>query len=91
MAASGHFAVGWRNWSVPKDRIEKSELHRLIVRLDFPVIYTTNYDRNLEPAYEIYGRDYVKVANARDVAQAAKALPTSSSSMVISTRIRPSS
>lgn len=59
-----------RNWSVPKDRIEKSELHRLIVRLDFPVIYTTNYDRNLELAYEIYGRDYVKVANARDVAQA---------------------
>lgn len=59
-----------RNWSVAKDRIEKSELHRLIVMLNFPIIYTTNYDRNLELAFEIYGRRYVKVANARDVAQA---------------------
>jgi hypothetical protein len=59
-----------RNWSVDKNRIEKSELHRLIVMLDFPVIYTTNYDRNLELAFELYGREYAKVANARDVAQA---------------------
>ncbi|ESY89664.1 SIR2 family protein [Mesorhizobium australicum] len=59
-----------RNWSVAKERIEKSELHRLIVTLDFPVIYTTNYDRNLELAFEIYGQEYVKVANARDVAHA---------------------
>ncbi|ESY03023.1 MULTISPECIES: SIR2 family protein [unclassified Mesorhizobium] len=59
-----------RNWSVAKERIEKSELHRLIVTLDFPVIYTTNYDRNLELAFEIHGREYVKVANARHVAQA---------------------
>ncbi|MER9356713.1 SIR2 family protein [Mesorhizobium sp. M0514] len=59
-----------RNWSVAKERIEKSELHRLIVTLDFPVIYTTNYDRNLELAFEIHGLEYVKVANARHVAQA---------------------
>ncbi|MES0090853.1 SIR2 family protein [Mesorhizobium sp. M0030] len=59
-----------RNWSVAKERIEKSELHRLIVTLDFPVIYTTNYDRNLELAFEIHGREYVKVANGRHVAQA---------------------
>lgn len=59
-----------RNWSVARDRIETSELHRLIVMLNFPIIYTTNYDRNLELAFEIYGQRYVKVANARDVAQA---------------------
>jgi hypothetical protein len=39
-------------------------------QLDFPVIYTTNYDRNLEVAYEIHGRDFVKVANARDICHA---------------------
>ena len=37
--------------------------------LDFPIIYTTNYDRNLEVAFEIHGRAFVKVANARDVAR----------------------
>lgn len=59
-----------RNWSVSREKVEKSELHRLIVTLDFPIIYTTNYDRNLEVAFEIHGRPFVKVANARDVAQA---------------------
>jgi hypothetical protein len=59
-----------RNWSVSREKVKQSELHRLIVLLDFPVIYTTNYDRNLEVAFEIHGRDYVKVSNARDVAQA---------------------
>lgn len=59
-----------RNWSVSRKKVEQSELHRLIVSLDFPIIYTTNYDRNLEVAFELHGRDYVKVANARDVARA---------------------
>jgi SIR2-like domain len=58
-----------RNWSVSRERVETSQLHRLIVDLDFPIIYTTNYDRNLETAFEIHGREFVKVANARDVAK----------------------
>lgn len=36
-----------RTWSVSEDAVARSKLHRLIVQLDFPVIYTTNYDRNL--------------------------------------------
>ncbi len=59
-----------RHWTITRDKIRKSELHRLIVALDFPVVYTTNYDRNLEVAFEIHGREYVKVANARDVSKA---------------------
>ncbi|PBB45599.1 Sir2 family NAD-dependent protein deacetylase [Mesorhizobium sp. WSM3866] len=59
-----------RHWTVTREKIRESELHRLIVALDFPVIYTTNYDRNLEVAFEIHGRAYVKVANARDVSKA---------------------
>ena len=58
-----------RNWSVSREKVEASDLHKLIVELDFPIIYTTNYDRNLEVAFEIHGRDFVKVANARDVSR----------------------
>lgn len=58
-----------RHWTVSHDKVRQSRLHRLIVALDFPVIYTTNYDRNLEVAYEIHGKPYTKVANARDIAR----------------------
>lgn len=59
-----------RNWNVSRERVRQSRLHRLIVDLGFPVIYTTNYDRNLEVAFEVHGRPYVKIATARDFAQA---------------------
>lgn len=59
-----------RNWSVSEDKVRASRLHELIVRLDFPIIYTTNYDANLETAFRVHGRDYVKVANTRDIAKA---------------------
>jgi hypothetical protein len=59
-----------RNWKVSREKVEASRLHRLIVSLDFPIIYTTNYDRNLEVAFEIHQRPFVKVTNARDVARA---------------------
>ncbi len=59
-----------RKWSVAEERVRGSEVHRLIVELDFPIIYTTNYDNNLEVAFRLHKRDYVKVANARDVAKA---------------------
>lgn len=59
-----------RNWNVSRERVAQSELHRLIVTLDFPIIYTTNYDRNLEVAFEIHDRPYAKIANAKDLARA---------------------
>jgi len=49
--------------------IESSEIHRLIVELNFPIIYTTNYDGFLEQAYEHYGRDFSKVVNVGDLAK----------------------
>jgi hypothetical protein len=58
-----------RKWSVAEERVRESAVHRLIVELNFPIIYTTNYDNNLEVAFRLHGRDYVKVANARDVAK----------------------
>jgi len=59
-----------RTWSVSEERVKKSRLHELFIGLDFPLIYTTNYDNNLEIAFRLHGKPFVKVANARDVANA---------------------
>jgi hypothetical protein len=59
-----------RHWHVSREMVEQSRLHQLIVELDFPIIYTTNYDRNLEIAFDIHGRKYSRIANARDIAEA---------------------
>ncbi|MGY4623272.1 SIR2 family protein [Bradyrhizobium sp. USDA 4486] len=59
-----------RNWRVDAERIAASELHRLIVDLGFPVIYTTNYDRNLETAFEVLKRPFAKISNAKEIAGA---------------------
>jgi hypothetical protein len=59
-----------RNWKVATDKVSQSELHKLIVELDFPAIYTTNYDRNLETAFEIHHKPYAKIANAKHIADA---------------------
>ena len=58
-----------RNWKVSGEEVRASKMHELIVSLDFPIVYTTNYDRNIEAAFDAHGRDYVKVANARDIAK----------------------
>lgn len=57
-----------RHWHVAREEIAKSRLHSLIVELNFPIIYTTNYDRNLEAAFELHGCEYNRIANARDIA-----------------------
>ncbi len=59
-----------REWKVSEERVRESRIHQLIVGLDFPLIYTTNYDRNLETAFDLARRPYVKIANARDLALA---------------------
>lgn len=58
-----------RTWRVSETSVRESQIHGLVIALDFPIIYTTNYDRNLEAAFEAAGREYVKVANARDIAK----------------------
>ena len=59
-----------RNWSIPEETLKTSRVHALIARLDFPLIYTTNFDRNLETAFALHGKDFVKIVTAKDVAQA---------------------
>ena len=57
-----------RNWSIPEDKLKGSRVHELIVRLDFPIVYTTNFDRNLETAFDLHDKPYVKIVTAKDVA-----------------------
>jgi hypothetical protein len=64
-----------RKWSVSEDNVRGSQLHDLIVELDFPIIYTTNYDANLEVAYRLHQRDFVKVTTARDIASIRDGVP----------------
>jgi hypothetical protein len=58
-----------RHWQVLEDQVRSSKMHQLVVELNFPIIYTTNYDRNIEMAFAAKQRDHVKVANARDIAK----------------------
>lgn len=55
------------NWHNSEIKIEESKIHKLIVDLDFPMIYTTNYDRWIERAFKFYGKPAVKIANVGDI------------------------
>ncbi len=51
-----HFITDIQNdWAEKTVRISDSEIHRLIVELGFPVIYTTNFDNLLEEAHVHHG------------------------------------
>lgn len=47
--------------------ISRSEVHNLIVDLDFPVIYTTNYDHWLEAAYQARKKPFQKIVSVGDL------------------------
>jgi len=56
-------------WHPVTTDITKSEIHNLIVELDFPIIYTTNYDRWLEEAHKKSGKAFRKVVSVGDLAK----------------------
>jgi hypothetical protein len=58
------------NWDIPKDELRNSHVHKLIVELNFPYVYTTNYDRLLERSYALHGQPFIKIANVKDIAAA---------------------
>lgn len=64
-----------RNWSIPDDVLGTSRVHELICELDFPIIYTTNFDRNLETAFQLHGKEFVKIVNAKDIARIREGVP----------------
>ncbi|MEO1450190.1 MAG: SIR2 family protein, partial [Bacteroidota bacterium] len=65
-----------RKWhNTDKVDISKSRIHQLIVELDFPIIYTTNYDRWIEFAYNEYQRPYHKIADVSDLKDIREGVP----------------
>jgi SIR2-like domain len=52
------------------DAIRASRTHGLLAELRFPIIYTTNYDRIIERAFELRNVPHCTVANVDDVAKA---------------------
>jgi len=64
-----------RNWTIPEETLRKSRVHELICKLDFPIIYTTNFDRNLETSFDLQGKNYVKIVNAKDIARIRPGVP----------------
>lgn len=55
------------NWSVDDSVLSASVVHQLICDLDFPIIYTTNYDRHIEGVHRINGKKHTKIANIGDM------------------------
>jgi hypothetical protein len=59
-----------RTWRPRNANILASEPHRCLVELDFPVIYTTNYDSLLECAFASAHKPFSKVVGVQDLAEA---------------------
>lgn len=59
-----------RSWQVDDVVLSASLLHNQIVDLDFPLIYTTNYDRNIERIFELRSKPFMKIRSVLDVATA---------------------
>lgn len=60
--------ISWMDTQFHPDGIDitTSPVHKAIVDIGFPVIYTTNYDRWLEKAHEAYGKPYDKIVDILD-------------------------
>lgn len=56
-----------RKWSVEDSVLRKSRVHNLLIDLDFPIIYTTNYDRFIEDSYRLRGLKCHKIVGLRDL------------------------
>lgn len=58
-------------WIVSTDMVKASTVHELLVQLNFPIIYTTNYDNGLEMAFEEYAPNikYRRISDVKDIAR----------------------
>jgi hypothetical protein len=54
-------------WHGPSVSVTASTLHRSIVELEFSRIYTTNFDRWLERAFEHWKHEYHKIVKVSDI------------------------
>jgi hypothetical protein len=56
-------------WHPSTVDITTSQVHDLIVSLDFPIVYTTNYDRWLEESYKAKKKNFLKIVGVGDLAK----------------------
>lgn len=42
-------------WNADASRLKQSDVLQSIFALSFPIVYTTNYDHNIENAFRLYG------------------------------------
>lgn len=54
-----------QNWH-QNVNISKSRVHKAIVEIDFPLIYTTNYDHWLERSFTHWKKDFTKIVSVGD-------------------------
>jgi hypothetical protein len=57
-----------KEWHAKSTDISKSRIHELIATSDFDLIYTTNYDRWIELAFDNYKKTYNKIVGVNDLA-----------------------
>ncbi|MCT4620495.1 MAG: SIR2 family protein [Marinisporobacter sp.] len=60
-----------KEWHSEDKGIEDSKIHKLITKLKVPIIYTTNYDRWLEKAFEKYNGEnsYTRIMNIANLSE----------------------
>ena len=55
-----------KEWNFSPEKVASSRVHELIVELGFPIIYTTNYDSNIEQAFKIRNQKVRKIVDVKD-------------------------
>jgi hypothetical protein len=56
-----------RTWHRNDVDIKNSKIHKIIACSNFPIIYTTNYDRWIELSFDFYKKNYIKIATVSDI------------------------
>lgn len=56
-----------KEWDIPIEKIQNSKIHENISKLEFPIIYTTNYDHCLETALSNFGKKYKKIVTVAEL------------------------
>lgn len=54
----------WHN--IDEGKLDDTTIYKNIVDLNFPIIYTTNYDSWIERAFKHYGKDFCKIVGVKD-------------------------
>ena len=67
---NNQFDIDLKHNSVIRDKLIKSEIYEKLLELDFPIIYTTNYDHLIETYYEHKGKQCEVIKTIDDMSLA---------------------